>query len=268
MQNQGVVIDSVANLYSQPSMDVDLVTQATVGTSLSILDSQDGWYDVRLPDQYQGWIEARHVRVYAEDEAPYASAGQVAQVDNLFAFLYRTPEVTSHVPTRRVTLGTRLAIAAQQGGWLQVALPDGSLHWVHKGAVILSTAGEQRERRSVEEVIRTAKRCLGLPYLWGGSTPLGLDCSGYVQLVYRLNGVSLLRDANIQFTQPDLAPVAKEELQAGDLIFFGETRITHVGMYIGQGQFIHATTHLRPVVQISRLDEVHWTERYQGARRP
>lgn len=97
---------------------------------------------------------------------------------------------------------------------------------------------------------------------------MGIDCSGFVQLVYHLNGVDLLRDADIQYTQPGLQPVARDALQPGDLLFFGERAITHVGMYIGEDEFIHATTHERPVVQISRLDEQHWVALYQGARRP
>jgi cell wall-associated NlpC family hydrolase len=141
---------------------------------------------------------------------------------------------------------------------------------VQQGDVSLSSgeAAATRPRASAEQVIATAKRFLGLPYLWGGTTPLGVDCSGFVQLVYRLNGVSLLRDADLQYTQPGLAPVSQEELQAGDLLFFGTSSITHVGMYIGGGEFINATTHGQPIVQISRLDEPHWTDLYQGARRP
>jgi cell wall-associated NlpC family hydrolase len=129
-------------------------------------------------------------------------------------------------------------------------------------------AGVTRPRGGVEEVIGTAKRLLGLPYLWGGSTPLGIDCSGFVQLAYGLHGVRLLRDSRLQYTQPDLAPVGRDKLEAGDLVFFGREQITHVGLCLGEGKFIHATTHVRPVVQISRLEEAHWVELYRGARRP
>jgi cell wall-associated NlpC family hydrolase len=268
MPSTGVVLDSVANLFSQPSLTADLVTQAVLGSGLTIKESKAGWYDVELPDRYQGWIEARNVRVYAEGQAAYASSGQVAQVTSLIAFLYHQPAVSLRLPALQATLGCRLEVAQEMEDWIQVALPAGPARWMKRGDVELVQPGAAPVRGSVEEVIATAKRFLGLPYLWGGCTPLGIDCSGFVQLAWGLHGVQLLRDADIQFTQPDLGVVGRDDLEAGDLVFFGGERITHVGLYMGDGQFIHATTHQWPVVQISGLDEVHWVERYRGGRRP
>jgi cell wall-associated NlpC family hydrolase len=268
MQTKGAVIGHVVNLYSQPSKAVDVVTQAILGTEVAIWESREGWYYVRLPDQYRGWIEASHVRVYGPADTPYASAGPVAEVIDLLAFLYYEPSVTAHAPALQVPIGTRLEVAEERDEWVQVALPDRALRWVQRGDVAISAADAHRPRGSAQDVVATAERFLGLPYLWGGTTPLGLDCSGFVQLVYHLNGVNLLRDADIQYIQTGLTPVDREALQTGDLLFFGESGISHVGMYIGDGQFIHATTHGRPVVQISRLDEPYWTALYQGARRP
>jgi cell wall-associated NlpC family hydrolase len=267
MTTQGVVLASVANLHSQPDTGTELVTQAVLGSHLQILESSGTWHHVQLPDQYRGWIEARHARLYAAGEPLYAATGPLAEVQQLMAFLHHEPE-GSAAPARQVTLGARLEAAEEQAGWLQVILPDDSLLWVRRGAVTLVEAGSPWPRGDVDQLIRTAKHFLGLPYQWGGCTPLGIDCSGFVQLVYRLHGVSLLRDARIQFTQPNLVPVEKEDLQTGDLVFFGQDSITHVGLYMGEGEFIHATVHIWPIVQISRLDEAHWTERYRGARRP
>ena len=268
MERHGIVLHSIVNLHSRPSRDADLVTQAVLGTSVHIEESREGWYNVRLPDRYSGWLEKQHIRTYGPGESPYPASEQVAQVQSLLAFLYYEPNGTYRLPALQVPIGVRLAVDADIEGWVRVALPDGAQRWIRRGDVQIEAADTQPGRGSVEEVLAAARRFLGLPYLWGGTTPLGIDCSGFVQLIYRLNGVFLLRDARLQFTQPGLLPVEREDLQPGDLLFFGQQAITHVGLYLGQGEFIHATTHQQPVVQVSRLDEPHWTELFRGARRP
>ncbi len=268
MELQGVVLDSVANLFSKPETSEELVTQAIVGTGLAIQESDAGWHYVRLPDQYRGWVEARHIREYEQGESSYASSGPVVEIRNLIAFLHHQPDNTSRAPASQVTIGARLELAEEHEERVQVVLPDGRAFWMRRGDVVILESDSPRPRGSVPQVIATAKRFLELPYLWGGTTPLGIDCSGFVQLCYHLHGVFLLRDASIQYTQTGLLPVEQEDLEAGDLIFFGRTSITHVGLYMGNGEFIHATSHIRPVVQISRLEEAHWTELYWGARRP
>lgn len=268
METKSVVTTSVANLYREPSDAVELVTQAILGTDLSIHEGQDGWFHVQTPDQYTGWIQASQFRNYAPGERPYASASQVVEINSLLAFLYYMPRASTRAPALQVSIGTRLEVVTEGDGWYQVVLPDDSERWVQKGDLVDHTAAGHRSRGNIDAVIATARRFLGLPYLWGGTTPLGIDCSGFVQLVYHLHGVQLLRDSRIQFTQPDLEVVERQDLQAGDLVFFGQEQITHVGLCIGGGFFIHSTTHRQPIVQISPLDEQHWIDLYQGARRP
>jgi hypothetical protein len=119
-----------------------------------------------------------------------------------------------------------------------------------------------------ESIVRTARRFIGTAYRWGGTSPReGFDCSGLTMTVYRLNGLELPRSARDQFRAG--TPVAHEALQAGDLVFFatGSTsRISHVGIYSGQGQFIHAPSRGNSIRSAS-LANTYFASRYKGARR-
>lgn len=116
-----------------------------------------------------------------------------------------------------------------------------------------------------EAIIKTAKRYIGVPYKFGGTTTKGFDCSGYVQFVFDQHGKNLPRTADIQFKAGKPAP--RNQLQPGDLVFFTtyEPGPSHNGIYIGNGQFIHASSSRG--VMISKLEETYWKPRYLGARR-
>lgn len=115
------------------------------------------------------------------------------------------------------------------------------------------------------EILSTAKKYIGVPYLFGGTTVKGFDCSGYVQFVFRQHGKNLPRSADIQFSAG--RPVERNQLRSGDLVFFTtyEPGPSHNGIYLGNGQFIHASSSRG--VMISKLDESYWKPRYIGARR-
>ncbi len=115
---------------------------------------------------------------------------------------------------------------------------------------------------TIPESIELAKRFLGFPYLWGGRSSFGFDCSGFTQMLVRARGINMPRDADQQAAWTGVIAIDRKDLQPGDLLFFGSSpkEITHTGMFIGDGQFIHDTTNGHPVVQISRLDDDPWTQ--------
>ena len=269
---EGVVVLPVENMYSGPDATRDVVSQALLGQVVRVLEKGDGFARIETPDAYTGWIAEGALFVYPDAAAPrYARQGPVVEVVALMANLYRDPDVTSARPKSQAPLGTRLELLEgpqpPENRWLRVRLPDGESAFVQAGDVGIAEAGVPRPRGDGAALAATARRFAGVPYLWGGMSARGVDCSGLVSQVYWANGVQLPRDAHMQFDDTEAVPVAREALQPGDLVFFGKTKITHVGLYLGEGRFINATTYKTPAVREDHLDDPHWAALYKGARR-
>jgi gamma-D-glutamyl-L-lysine dipeptidyl-peptidase len=263
----GVTLRPAANLFSAPSEDADVVSQAIYGAPVVLLEEKPGWARVRTSDNYSGWIPLSAIRRRANGERPYSVGPRVAQVTSLFANLYRETNITKHQPVLTVAYETRLELVREpdeaERRWIEVRLPDDRTAWIQRGDVGFDIA-----KLSIPETISLARRFLGIPYLWGGVTSFGYDCSGFTQMLCRRRGISIPRDAQPQAEWKGLVPVERTNLAAGDLIYFGSAKkITHTGLYIGDGEFIHATAHEQPVIQISRLADPHWDRLFTAARR-
>ena len=270
---QAVVLGTVENMYSAPSPDKDVVSQALLGQVVGVLETRDGFARIETPDRYTGWVAAAGVFEYPDAKAPrYGARGAVAEVTSLMANLYRDADVTTARPKAQAPLGARLEVLKPaedpQKRWVTVRLPSGETAFVQSGDVRLADADAPRARGSEGDLVATARRFAGVPYLWGGMSVQGVDCSGLTSRVYAVNGIALPRDADMQFDDPRARPVERADLRPGDLVFFGQKKITHVGIYAGEGRFINATTHARPDVHEDSLDDPYWTALYRGARRP
>ncbi len=265
--DQAVVLQPVVNMFSKPSAEVDVVSQAILGTTVQVLQKEGEWARIQTPDSYTGWIRLVAIRPLASGSA-YAASGRTLTTVSLRTHLYPIPSVTRRAPAMTVPFETRLEVIEERpeesGRWIGVRLPDGSSAWLQRGDVSfdLKTMG-------IQELVELSKRFLGLPYTWGGTSSFGFDCSGFTQMLCRRGGVGIPRDAQPQAHWDGMTKVGKENLQPGDLLYFGSSlqKITHTGFYIGNGEFIHSTTNQHPVLQISRLADEHWTGLFVAARR-
>jgi cell wall-associated NlpC family hydrolase len=264
---QAIVVKPVANMYAQPDEDTEVVSQAIYATTVSVIEERSGWLHVRTADQYTGWMAATDTLRQGAGEKPYASTGRVAQIDSLFAHIYRETDIAKRRPLLTVPFETRLEVIAEPQDnqrWLEVRLPDDRAGWLQRGDVTFDT-----QPLSIESAIELSRRFLGLPYTWGGTSSFGYDCSGFTQMLCRRRGATMPRDADLQSASDGVVPVKRDELKPGDLLFFGSAadHITHTGMYIGEGKFINATTWIHPVIQICDLSDPHWSGLLVASRR-
>lgn len=235
--SHGIVRSPVLNVRAEPRQGAELITQGLMGATLRILKQDKDWVRIQMEDdQYVGWAERANL-----------SLGDAQLVGNW----QKLPKVLVDVPVARVTdkpggrqvarvyLTTRLGLVAQTAQGYQVQLPSGFKGFILKHEAKLPKGPEAACQLPL---IAKGKALIGVPYLWGGTSAAMLDCSGFTQTLYRLYGHQLPRDADQQMAITKR--VERNQLKAGDLIFFSEHRKwpTHVGIYIGEGRFIHSAS--------------------------
>jgi cell wall-associated NlpC family hydrolase len=222
-----------------------LVTQIIYGDAVEPLKQEGDWFLVRLDDRYIGWIRSWHLsELSPSQQEDYVDRARHRVAVN-HAVVLRDPDADALAVTDLV-IGTPVDVrTCGRRGWRAVRLPDGKEGFVSTRSVEKTPV---RKRISRKALSATGLRFLGIPYVWGGTTPKGFDCSGLIQRIFRLNGLVIPRDADQQSRFGKEKPAgAAQGLAPGDLIFFGKTegKITHVGMVLPEGLFLHAHGQVR-----------------------
>lgn len=260
-----VVVVPVANMFRGPSEDTDVVSQAIYASNVAVVEDKGDWINIRTADDYTGWVRLKDLKKLSG--RAYGDDATTVVVSALLANIYREQDVTRHAPLITVPFDTRLIAeipADSTARWLKVMLPDGRSGFIQNGDVLQAS-----RKLTIPETIDLAKKFVGVTYTWGGTSSFGYDCSGFMQMLMKQRGYLMPRDANIQASWTGVVPVERKDLQPGDLLYFGSSpqKITHTGMYIGDGKFINDTTHTRPAVQIDDLNDPYWTRLLVAQRR-
>jgi cell wall-associated NlpC family hydrolase len=243
----GIVKVSVGNVRSNPAHSAELATQVMMGMVVKLLKKQGDWYYVQGPDQYLGWLEGAAMHLTAQAGVDAWVNGPRVVMTAYFGVVRTAPDTVS-LPVSDAVPGVLFKAGAVRGKWRAVETPDGRKGFIDRRQVADYAAWKATRTLTAETVEQTAKRFIGVPYLWGGTSPKGMDCSGFTKTVFRLNGMELNRDANQQAQMGTEVSVADDyrQLTKGDLLFFGSKatpergeRITHVAIYLQDRQFIH-----------------------------
>jgi uncharacterized protein YgiM (DUF1202 family) len=246
---------SVCNLRARPSYTSELVSQALMGTPVKILKKTGGWFLVQTPDMYIGWMDSESL--VSLDQNEYQNWKSSARL----LYTERTGDVLADPENggliSDIVAGCIVELKDSAKGFYQVSLPDGRNGFISKERCVHFKKFIDNTVIDPEGLVSVARSFTGVPYLWGGTSPKGFDCSGFIKTIYFLNGIITARDASQQFDHGiEINRTAyPDSLNPGDLLFFGsyndgKPRASHVGMYIGNTEFIHASG----MVRINSLD--------------
>ncbi|WP_437918618.1 NlpC/P60 family protein [Sphingobacterium sp. LRF_L2] len=259
---KGLVNLSVANLRTKPSHAAEMATQLLLGNQVDILQQEDGNYRVRTPEGYIAWVPTSSIVPLTDLQIINWKTAKRVIYTAEFGRSYSQPNLKSQRISDLV-YGNILKLESEEKDFYRVSYPDNRVAYLAKDEAILFDNWLTSREPSAENIIASAKTMLGLPYLWGGTSVKGVDCSGFTKTSYFMNGYIIPRDASqqVQFGLPvdildadgNFSPEkALNNLQPADLLFFAAgknknnpARVTHVALYIGNGIFIHAAGTVR-----------------------
>lgn len=258
-KRMAVVEFSTSYLRLQPDYESPLETQELMGTVVEIVGEKSYWREVVTPQPYRAWCTDQGLVEMNQEELEAYMAAPKVMFMQLYGHIYTKPSLKSATLCDLVG-GDIMRFAGRKGKWTKVMLPSGKTGYVpskelkeHKGFMSIAMgegSSETISPETTEAIIAEAEKLVGVPYLWGGMSAKGVDCSGLVRISHIMNGILLPRNASQQIKCGDR--VELDQLQRGDLVFFGTPatdekpmRVTHVGIYLGDGRIIHSSHRVR-----------------------
>ena len=278
-KSMALISVSVTDMKSAPDYQSETISQALMGTPVEVTGKEGYWYSIVTPEGYEGWTTELNLALVSEERFEQWKSTVRFIVTDYFAVVREAPYDSAQVISDCV-MGDIMELGEPgmyDTPYVPVKLPDDRLGYVPAASVeMLEMWMRSVDSPSGEDIVRTARMFLGFPYLWGGLSPKGLDCSGLVRMSYFMNGLILLRDARQQIDTGvtlDYRDI-KANLRAGDLVFFGRPAdgqkprsVTHVGIYMEDGMMIHSSLRVRINSLFPGRDDSYTGKRIVGAVR-
>jgi cell wall-associated NlpC family hydrolase len=252
----GIINISVGNVRTEARESAEMSTQVMLGTPVRLLEKAQtkNWYRIEMPDHYQGWIEGSTIiRMDSAEYKAYRKSGTELIVQAPASKVYLFPSNKSEVISELIQHNRLMATQKKIGFW-EIRMADGTTGYVSMKDVENFDAWKRANPGPTENrMMQSAHQLLGIPYLWGGTSIKGMDCSGFTKLVFQSNGWIIPRDASQQAREGELVDSLRkwENLKPGDLVFFGEKRpdgtnkVVHVGIWEGRNAYLHAADRTR-----------------------
>ena len=234
---------SIATLRTEPKHSAEIATQGIMGAPVKVLQKCDDWYRVQMADDYIAYVPESSLAFKTE-----AQMKTWRKANRYIVTAYDSRLVTEPLGDETVSdlvMGNVLEYKTSQGGWLKLATPDGRVGWV-SAADVAELSQWSQQGFSAAQIEKTARRMMGSSYLWGGTSTKVTDCSGLSKVCYLSNGIILQRDASQQALTGKIMKKGTDwrQYETGDLLFFGNEktgRVTHVGIYLRDGKYIHCS---------------------------
>jgi len=264
---RGIVTVDSLNLREQPSLDGNILKSLSKNTEGILVEAQEGWYKIILDNSITGWVHSNYINTI-----PFYPEGQII-ADNVNL---RTIPSTEGKVICQLPLNKRVAIKNYDDNWYEIITPENETGWLHSSYIIINIKSTNNTvsrsmNRTTLKIIEIAKNLLDSPYVYGAEGPSKFDCSGFTHYVFKESGIRIPRTSSAQATVG--TRIEKSQLKMGDLVFFDTSGkyngvVTHVGIYIDNGEFIHASSgrNAKRVV-ISSLTEGYYNERFIKAQR-
>nr|WP_256439388.1 NlpC/P60 family protein [Pedobacter sp. SYSU D00823] len=252
----GLATLSVCNNRFAPDNAAEMATQLLLGTPVQLLKKERGYYLVRSPDNYLSWTDDTGIATFNTEEfQKYQTAEKIVVLVEYGQVFQNATEKSSQVSD--IVAGDIFSVLEKDKKFYKVRYPDNRTGYIRVKDAMPYKDWLARPDPGAKEILGTARSLMGVPYLWGGTSSKGLDCSGFTKTSYFLNGIMLPRDASQQVLCGDQVDVfqgdsvslekALKNLKAGDLLFFAagknrvvNPRVTHTAIYIGEGKFIQS----------------------------